>query len=84
MTVRKLNCMFEMHICTDGRKYIPLDDHEKVEKQRDVLVDILADLFGWQDRSYLHAVMHVENAVNNLRADLAMARKGLSDKQEEW
>jgi hypothetical protein len=30
-------------------------------------------LFDWEDKTYAHAVMHVENAVNNLRADLATA-----------
>jgi hypothetical protein len=39
-----------------------------------VLAEMLADLFGWSDRSYLHAIMHVENAVKNLRADAAALR----------
>jgi hypothetical protein len=33
-----------------------------------VLAEMLADLFGWSDRTYLHAIMHVENAVKNLQA----------------
>lgn len=41
----------------------------KCELERDALVAMLADLFDWNDRSYTHAVMHVENCVNNLRAD---------------
>ncbi len=35
------------------------------------LLDLLARVFDWSDSSYEHAVMHVENAVNNLRADLS-------------
>jgi|GEM_PF-5166100 len=46
----------------------------EIEKQRNELVRVLADLFEWEDKSYVHAVMHVENAVNNLRADLAIAK----------
>ena len=48
---------------------------DAAKKERDDLVALLAKLFGWADNSYLHAVMHVENAVNNLRADLAAATK---------
>lgn len=40
----------------------------------DLLVSMLGGLFGWQDTSYLHAVMHVENAVNNLKADAGVRR----------
>ena len=36
-----------------------------------LVVRELAELFGWSDRSPLHALMHVRNAVLNLRADLA-------------
>jgi hypothetical protein len=43
------------------------------ERQRDSLVAVLARLFDWEDKTYAHAVMHVENAVNNLRADCATA-----------
>lgn len=46
---------------------------ERAEQQRDSLVAVLARLFDWEDKSYAHAVMHVENAVNNLRADYAAA-----------
>ena len=54
-----------------------------VIKQRDFLVQLLVRLFGWEDKSYLHAVMHVENAVNNLRADLAVARWEIGQMNEE-
>lgn len=40
----------------------------------DLLVSTLGSLFGWKDTSYLHAVMHVENAVNNLKADAGVRR----------
>lgn len=46
---------------------------EQAERQRDSLVAVLARLFDWEDKTYAHAVMHVENAVNNLRADYAAA-----------
>lgn len=38
------------------------------------IVSELVRLFGWEDKTPLHAVLHVENAVGNLRADLAVAR----------
>jgi hypothetical protein len=44
-------------------------------KQRDELVGQLVELFGWQDDpSYLHASLHVRDAVLNLRADLGVVR----------
>jgi hypothetical protein len=39
-----------------------------------LVVRELAELFGWSDRTPLHALMHVRNAVLNLRADLAAER----------
>lgn len=44
------------------------------EEERDLLVATLADLFGWEDRSFLHAYLHIENAVFNLRAEVGVAR----------
>lgn len=38
------------------------------------LTSDLVKLFNWSDPSPLHAVLHVENAVGNLRADLAVAQ----------
>jgi hypothetical protein len=43
------------------------------------LLDLLARVFDWSDSSYEHAVMHVENAVNNLRADLAAEKKNFDE-----
>jgi hypothetical protein len=40
---------------------------------RSILEDLI-DLFGWEDKTPLHAAIHVRNAVNNLRADLAVAQ----------
>lgn len=54
---------------------------EKAEAERDALVAILASLFDWSDTTYSHAVMHVENAVCNLIAELA-AEKARADKLE--
>jgi hypothetical protein len=48
-------------------------------EQRDGLARKLAQLFGWEDKSFTHAVMHVENAVNNLRADLAVAHRRIAE-----
>lgn len=39
---------------------------------RSILNDLI-DLFGWEDKTPLHAALHVRNAVLNLRADLAVA-----------
>jgi hypothetical protein len=39
-----------------------------------LVVRELAELFGWSDRTPLHALIHVRNAVLNLRADLAAER----------
>lgn len=55
----------------------------RVEQERDALVKVLADLFDWSDRSYLHAVMHVENAVRNLRADLSVAEQDAATLRRE-
>lgn len=38
------------------------------------LLKELVGLFQWSDASPLHAALHVGNAVNNLRADLAVER----------
>lgn len=49
------------------------------------LLNKLCDLFGWEDRSYLHALMHIENAVNNLKADRWVAgyESGYYDKKTD-
>ncbi len=43
------------------------------EGERNNLVKELNEVFGWSD-GYLHALLHIKNAVENLRADLAVAR----------
>jgi hypothetical protein len=43
-----------------------LERAESAESQRDDLVRTLVGLFDWTDTSYLHAVLHVENAVYDL------------------
>jgi len=48
---------------------------ERAERERDTLIRMLVSEFGWEDTSYLHAMMHVENAVRNLRTDLSVAVK---------
>jgi hypothetical protein len=40
----------------------------------DQLAKLLAGLFEWEDDSPIHAVMHVENAVRNLQAELGVAK----------
>jgi hypothetical protein len=42
-------------------------------RERDALVAELVSLFDWDDKSWLHAILHVNSAVLNLRADLAVA-----------
>lgn len=56
---------------------------EQAERQRDSLVAVLACLFGWEDKTYAHAVMHVENAVENLRADFKAAEKTIESLQAQ-
>jgi hypothetical protein len=52
-----------------GKTYV-----NRILAQRDALVDTLAKLFDWEDKSYIHAILHVENAVKNLRTDAAVSR----------
>lgn len=42
---------------------------EAAERERDALVAKLVEIFGWEDPSFLHAILHVENAVGALRSD---------------
>lgn len=51
-----------------------------IEVERDPLVDELVALFKWSDTSYLHALLHVKNAVLNERAT-ASARIGELEKE---
>lgn len=51
--------------CVDAER-----EEVRAERERNVLVEMLANEFDWKDTSYLHAVMHVENAIRNLRADV--------------
>lgn len=48
--------------------------HDRYRQREDDLLALLAKLFDWSDTSYLHAMLHIENAVKNLRADLAVAK----------
>lgn len=52
------------------------------QEARDKFASVLADLFGWSDRSYLHAFMHVENAVNNMKASLLTAQRLLDEARD--
>jgi hypothetical protein len=45
---------------------------EQAERDLAALVEKLCKLFGWA--TYLEAYMHIDNAVNNLRADVATER----------
>lgn len=42
---------------------------EAAERERDALVAKLVEIFGWEDSSFLHAILHVENAIGALRSD---------------
>ena len=46
-----------------------------------LLMEELVDLFDWEDKTPLHAILHVRNAVLNLRADLAV-EKARAEKAE--
>ena len=59
-------------------------ERERAERERNVLVEMLVYEFDWQDTTYLHAMMHVENAIRNLRADLAVASKTTARCACQW
>lgn len=48
------------------------------------LMEKLVGLFGWTDTSPLHALLHVENAVRNLRSDLAVEEKAAAECEKNW
>ncbi len=50
-----------------------MDQDSELHLLRDLLKE-LVELFQWSDASPLHAVLHIRNAVGNLRADLAVER----------
>lgn len=57
-----------------------MNDHlwravERINFEKNTLMRELTELFGWDDKTWLHAVLHVRNAVLNLRADLAVLRE---------
>jgi hypothetical protein len=83
------------------RRYVRLLNHGvRAEKLQARVAELelirveLVKLFGWEDESALHATMHVSNAVNNLRADLALEKsradaaeareKALRELVERW
>jgi myosin heavy subunit len=49
-------------------------EHERACRERDTLIRMLVSEFEWSDTSYLHAMMHVENAIRNLRAEARAAQ----------
>ena len=60
---------------TIAREHVSLGAaHERACRERDTLVRMLASEFDWSDTSYLHAMMHVENAIRNLRAEARAAQ----------
>jgi len=55
-----------------------LKEIEELKREKlmaDHLLEVLVDLFGWSDKSMLHAVLHIRNAVLNLKADAAVIRR---------
>jgi len=57
---------------------ILLKEIEELKREKlmaDNLLEELVDLFGWDDKSMLHAVLHIRNAVLNLKADAAVIRR---------
>lgn len=73
------------HVDADAEQAVAYAEQERkrAERERNVLVEMLAHLFQ-QDTSYLHAMMHVENAIRNLRADLAVARETAARCACQW
>lgn len=62
------------HEATDASYAASCSLSQTFRVERDAIVGDLARLFDWSDKSYAHAVTHVDNAVQNLRADLAVER----------
>lgn len=66
----------------EGRAYIDLGegtwvryaDYSRLRRQLSLLIMTLSSVFEWKDQSYMHAMSHIENAVNNLRADVSTER----------
>jgi hypothetical protein len=58
--------------------FVEADRNWRAAEQRaasaEDVVATLVRLFRWSDSSVLHAALHVENAVHNLRADASTAR----------
>ena len=57
----------------------------ELEKDEKIISGVLSEInniFGWQDKDILHAVMHMKNAVYNLKADLAV-EKALKEAAED-
>jgi hypothetical protein len=52
---------------------------ERVERERDTLIQMLASELDWDDTSYIYAMMHVEPDIRSLKASLAMALKKRDD-----
>ncbi len=48
-----------------------VDDWRNTAEQAGAVVEALVRVAGWSDGSNTHALLHVENLVNNLRADVA-------------
>jgi hypothetical protein len=46
------------------------------------IISEINDIFGWENEGILHALLHLRNAVYNLRADLAV-EKALRESAEE-
>jgi len=53
-------------------------------KVHEALLNELCDLFDWSDRSALHALMHITNAVVNLRVDLDVERDRREEAEAHW
>ena len=47
---------------------------EDAESERDQLLQKLVRIFKWEDPSFLHAILHVENAITNTWADLTVEK----------
>lgn len=47
---------------------------DEAKEERDQLLQELVRIFKWEDPSFLHAILHVENAIKNTWADLAVEK----------
>lgn len=60
---------------TSGEEVFQFVKRNLDDWNNDVLLKALVRAFGWSDPSYVHAYLHVENAVHNIQSNLSVERQ---------